>query len=126
MLAIRGVSVTSNYRKQLIQAYVEPEYMQYLQYRFGWSDTTISSIAWMSFKLAVNRIRRDVLVTKVCNDLLPTAEALCKRKYQSQVRSVSTTGETRNHIIRCTSPSRIKTCTQLLGALRRRLDYLET
>jgi hypothetical protein len=80
--------VTSNYRKQLIQAYVEPEYMQYLQYRFGWSDTTISSIAWMSFKLAVNRIQRDVLITKVCNDLLPTAEALCKREYQSHDKCV--------------------------------------
>jgi len=127
MLAIRGVSVTSNYRKQLIRAYVEPEYMQYLQYRFGWSDTTISSIAWKSFKLAVNRIRRDVLITKVCNDLLPTAEALCKRKYQSHDKCVlCQRQETRNHIIRCTSPSRIKTRTQLLGALRRRLDYLET
>jgi hypothetical protein len=29
-------------------------------------------------------------------------------------------------IIRCTSPSRIKQRTRLLGALRRRLEYLET
>jgi hypothetical protein len=27
MLSIRGIRVTSNYRKQLIRAYVEPEYM---------------------------------------------------------------------------------------------------
>jgi hypothetical protein len=27
MLSIRGISVTSNYRKQLIRAYVEPEYI---------------------------------------------------------------------------------------------------
>jgi hypothetical protein len=39
---------------------------------------------------------------------------LCKQK------------ETRNHIIRCTSPSRIKRRTKVLGALRRRLKYLET
>jgi prenyltransferase beta subunit len=32
MLSIRGISATSNYRKQLIRAYVEPEYIQYLQY----------------------------------------------------------------------------------------------
>jgi hypothetical protein len=76
MLTIRGISITNNYRKQLIRAYVEPEYMQYLQYRFEWSDSTITSIAWKSFQLAVQRIRRDVLITKVCNDILPTAEAL--------------------------------------------------
>jgi hypothetical protein len=29
-LLIRGISVTSNYRKQLIRAYVEPEYIQYI------------------------------------------------------------------------------------------------
>lgn len=34
MLTIRGISVTSNYRKQLTRAYVEPEYMQYLQYHY--------------------------------------------------------------------------------------------
>jgi prenyltransferase beta subunit len=31
MLSIRGISVTSNYRKHLIRAYVEPEYIQYLR-----------------------------------------------------------------------------------------------
>jgi len=127
MLTIRGISITSNYRKQLIRAYVEPEYMQYLQYRFEWSDSTITSIAWKSFQIAVQRMRRDVLITKVCNDLLPTAEALYKRKYQTHDNCVlCQQKETRNHIIRCTSPSRIKMRTKVLGALRRRLDYLET
>jgi hypothetical protein len=60
----RGVSsVTSKYRTQLIQAYIEPEYMQYLQYRFEWSDATITSIAWKSFKIAVQQIQSNVLVT---------------------------------------------------------------
>jgi hypothetical protein len=44
MLSIRGISVTSNYRKQLIRAYVEPEYIQYLQYRFEWPNETIEMI----------------------------------------------------------------------------------
>jgi hypothetical protein len=34
MLAMRGISITSNYRKQLIRAYVEPQYIQHLQYKF--------------------------------------------------------------------------------------------
>jgi hypothetical protein len=44
MLSIRGISVRSNFRKQLIRAYVEPEYIQYLQYRFEWPDETIGKI----------------------------------------------------------------------------------
>jgi hypothetical protein len=32
--------------------------------------------------LAIQQINRDVLITKVCNDLLPTANTLCKMKYQ--------------------------------------------
>jgi hypothetical protein len=29
MISIGGISVTSNYRKQLIRAYVEPGYIEY-------------------------------------------------------------------------------------------------
>jgi hypothetical protein len=82
MLSIGGISVTSNYRKQLIRAFVDPEYIEYLQYKFGWSNETITGIAWKCLKLlAIQRINQDVLLTKICNDLLPTAAALCKRKY---------------------------------------------
>jgi hypothetical protein len=41
MLSIRGISVTSNYRKQLIRAYVELEYIQYLQYRLTGQTKTL-------------------------------------------------------------------------------------
>jgi hypothetical protein len=78
MLSIRGISVTSNYRKQLIRAYVEPEYIQYLQYQFGWPNETIEIIARKCLSLAIQQINQDVLITKVCNDLLPTADTLCK------------------------------------------------
>jgi hypothetical protein len=75
----------------------------------------------------MKHIRRDVLVTKVCNDLLPTAEALCKRKYQTNDTCVMCQQqETHNHTIRCSSPSRINCRIKLIGALRRRLEYLET
>jgi hypothetical protein len=79
MLLIRGISITSNYRKQLIRASVEPAYIQYLQYKFAWSDEAVTMIAWKSLL----RINRDVVITKICNDLLPTAETLYKRNYQN-------------------------------------------
>jgi len=109
MLSIRGISITSNYRRQLIRAYVEPEYIQYLQYRFSWSNEIIEVIAWKCLSLAIQRIDRDVLITKVCNDLLPTAETLYKMRYQHHDTCILCHNqETRDHIIRCKSMSRIK------------------
>ena len=127
MLAIRGISITSNYRKQLIRAYVEPAYIQYLQYRFEWSDSTIQTIAWKCLSLAIQRIRRDVLVTKVCNELLPTAATLYKRNYQNHDTCILCHHqETIEHMLRCESPTRIKWRIQFMCALRKRLEYLET
>jgi hypothetical protein len=81
LLLIQGISITSNYRKQLIRASVEPTYIQHLQYKFGWSDEIVTSIAWKRSSLAIPRINRDVILTKICNDLLPTATTLYKRMY---------------------------------------------
>lgn len=127
MLSIRGISITSNYKKQLVRAYVEPEYIQYLQYRFEWSDSTIQTIAWKCLSLAIQRIRRDVLVTKVCNELLPTADTLYKRRYQNHNKCIlCQRRETIEHMLRCKSPTRIKWRIRFICALRKRLEYLET
>jgi hypothetical protein len=127
LLLIRGISVTSNYRKQLIRASVEPTYIQYLQYKFGWSDEVVLAIAWKSLSLAIPRIKRDVIITKICNDLLPTATTLYKRKYQHHDTCVlCSKKETRDHILRCNEPTRIKWRRKMLSALRSRLLYLET
>jgi hypothetical protein len=77
LLLIRGISITSNYCKQLIRASVEPTYIQHLQYKFGWSDKIVTSIVWKSLGLTIPRINRDVILTKICNDLLPTATDPC-------------------------------------------------
>ena len=73
MVSIRGISVTSNLFKQLVHAYVEPRYIGHLQEKFCWSDSVASIIAWKSLALAIERIDRGVLLTKVCNDILPSA-----------------------------------------------------
>jgi hypothetical protein len=127
MLSIRGISITSNYRKQLIRAYVEPEYIQYLQYKFQWSNEIIETISWKCLSLAIQRINRDVLITKICNDLLPTAETLCKMKYQHHDTCILCNNhETRDHMIRCTAPSRIKWRNQYIKAIRTKLNKIET
>jgi hypothetical protein len=126
MLAIRGISITSNYRKQLIRAYVEPQYIQHLQYKFQWSDKTIKAIAWKYLALAIKRIRRNMLITKVCNDLLPTSATLQKMKYQHHDTCIlCQQRKTRDHILRCQAPTRIKWRQQYIKALQHKLDSLE-
>ena len=127
MLAIRGISITSNYRKQLIRAYVEPQYIQHLQYKFQWSDSTTEVIAWKCLSLAIQRIGRNVLITKVCNDLLPTSATLQKMKYQNHDTCIlCKQRETRDHLLRCQAPTRIKWRRQYVKALQHKLDKLET
>lgn len=77
-LIIQNQAVTSNYRHHLIKAYTEPRYIYYLQGANGWSESTIWSIAWKSLSLGITRINRPVIVTKICNRILPTAVNLKK------------------------------------------------
>jgi predicted ATPase len=102
--------------------------IQYLQYRFGWPNETTEIIAWKFLSLAIiQQINRDVLITKVYNDLLPTADTLCKMRYQNHDTCILChQHETRDHIIRCTAPLRIKWRQQYIGALRKRLETIET
>ena len=41
-------------------------------FKFEWSDATIQTIAWKCLQLAIQRLNRDVVLAKICNDLLPT------------------------------------------------------
>ena len=127
MLSKGGISVTSNYRKQLIRAYVEPKYMEYLQYKFGWSNDTITGIVWKCLKLATQRINRDVLLTKICNDLLPTATVLRKRKYPNSDKCVMCNKqETRDHMMICEAQSQIKWRRSCMSAIRKQMDKMGT
>ena len=127
MLLIRGISITSNYRKQLIRASVELTYIQYLQCKFCWSDEIVTSIVWKSLSLAIPRLNRDVVLTKICNDLLPTFTTLFKIKYQYQdTCALCSKTDTRDRLLRCNEKSRIDWRSQMLTALRSRFIYLET
>ena len=67
-LHIRGHTITSNYDREINRAYLEPNYMAKLQEKFEWNESTIQSISWNSLRIAIKRIARTVLTTKICND----------------------------------------------------------
>ena len=127
VLHIRGVTITSNFRHQLQRAYVEPRYVFYLQNKFGWSNATAEIIAWKSLSIGIRRTRREVLTTKVCNDLMPTATSLKKRKYQFNDQCcLCGREETRDHMIRCKDETRLKWRRKYIRLIRQRMEHLET
>ena len=69
-LRINNVTITSRYREQMQRAISEPIYMAYLTKRFKWTDGIIQDIVWKSLKLALVRINRTVLATKLYVDTI--------------------------------------------------------
>ena len=78
VLDINGMTITTNVRHQLIKSYLEPNYIRCLQQKNGWNNKTINSIAYKYLNLGLKRIDREVILVKICNDLLPTATTLLK------------------------------------------------
>ena len=81
VLEINIMIITSNIRHQLIKAYSEPNYIRYLQQKNKWNNKTVNSIAWECLNLGLQRIVSEVVLVKICNDLLPTATTLLKWKW---------------------------------------------
>lgn len=128
MLPIRGVSITSNYQHHIVWAFTEPKYIQSVQEKSSWTNFITSRIAWRSLSLCeLYRIGRHVLTTKICSDLLPTANRLKGGNYQNH-DSCAACGqlESTEHLFLCSAPSRIKWRTCLLSALQSKLTYLKT
>ena len=127
ILVIRGVTITNDYPKYLQRAYTEPRYISYLQDKYQWTDATTEWIAWKSLSCGICRIQRPSLITKICNDLLPTATILKKWKYQAHdYCSLCGLPETNAHIYICCHNSRIKWRRALLKDVRTTLQSLKT
>ena len=78
VLEINGMTITSNIRHHFIKAYSEPKYIRYFQQKNKWNNKTMNSIVWKCLDLGLKRIDREVVLVKICNDLLPIATTLQK------------------------------------------------
>ena len=83
ILKINGTIITSTIRHHLIKAYAEPRYMRYLQKKNKWNRKTVQLIAWNCLNLGLRHLSREVVLVKICNDLLPTATTLQKMEVAS-------------------------------------------
>ena len=57
-------------------------FLGYLQQKNEWDDNTITDIMWESLSLVTQQINKSILLTKVCNDILPTTSTQQKWSYQ--------------------------------------------
>ena len=108
-LTIANKTISSSYKKHLIRAYTEPQYIEKIQQKFNWNNSTTEAIAWKALACSIRRIDRKCLTTKICNDLLPVAEYLKKIRYQASDKcSLCGAIETREHLFMCLAQPRIK------------------
>ena len=82
-LCIWGITISGKYKKHIAHTFTEPRYIKYVMKQFGWDAEAVELISWKCFKLAKTRIGRTTLLTKISNDLLPTAARLTKMRLQT-------------------------------------------
>ena len=120
-IQINGQSVTSNIFQQLVRAYTEPRYIEYLQKRFEWDDSDIKDIAWKCLSIALSRIDRLVLTTKICHHLLPTMHHMERCGWSNSDKcKACDEREDREHLLRCDHRNRLQWRRRMVKALRKK------
>ena len=113
------------YRYHLQQAHNKPAFIQKRKNENSWQDHTINNIKWRCLTIAINRIQRLVLTSKCCNDPLPIALSLYKRKYQDNGKCVLCNAqEISERLIYCKQKSRIQRRRRFISTLRIRLTAM--
>ena len=127
VLEINSMTITINVRHQLINAYSELRYIQYLQQKYEWKNKTVKYIAWKCLNLGLQRIDREVMLVKICNGLLPTATTLLKWKWQNHDNCcLCGQSETRDHMIPYAETTRRQWRIKTISAIRKRMKQMNT
>ena len=108
MLDIKGVSITSRLFHQLVREHTKETLLQQIQTKEKWDNVTAASIEWKSLSIAITRIDRNVVITKVCNGILPTMKVLHKTKQSfSKKCPLCPQIESQEHMLLCNDASRL-------------------
>jgi hypothetical protein len=119
-LHLDGKVIKSKLKKRIREAFTVPSYLCYLQKRFQWTDACVDNIDWLAYTQAIGRFStRQIQITKLCNDLLPTA------RWVNRYDLLTTSNcfhcgksEDRDHILRCKHVTRAQWQNDLLVHLR--------
>jgi hypothetical protein len=127
-LHLSGKVISSKLKQSIWDAYTVPPYLSYLQSRNQWSLEVFNSINWDAYNQAISWFPSQwVQVTKLCNNLLPTA--WWANWYDTlTIAHCLHCGELedRDHMVRCAYPPRQKWPSNLLAHLRKAHDSTET
>ena len=118
-LVIRNGTITSRYQAAIRHAYTGPALQLYIQHRHDWTDYTFQSINWNAHGQALrNHITHRIHFSKLVHDILPTAVYLNKMdKGKRCCPCCNHPKEDRDHIIKCSHPTRNKWRHGMLSAL---------
>ena len=87
----------------------------------------MQEISWKCLNLVLRRLDREVVLMKICNDLLPTAINLQKWKWQAHDSCcLCGISETRDHMLCCKGASRRKWRIKTIDKLRKRMKKIDT
>jgi hypothetical protein len=119
-LHLGGKVIPSKLKRHIREAFTVPPYMKYLQERFQWTEQCASTVDWKAYTQAIGRFNmRRIQITKLCNDLLPTA------RWANRYDSLTTDhclhcGEQEDcdHLLQCNFAPRILWRNDLLVHLR--------
>jgi hypothetical protein len=120
-LHIAGKVICARLKQWIREAATVPQYIAYVENRFKWNPLIFASIDWDAYNQTIGRFRhRRTQITKLCNDLLPTA------RWANRYNSLTTEHclycgkvEDRDHILQCSFSSREKWRSLLLSKLRK-------
>ena len=87
----------------------------------------MQEISWKCLNLGLRRLDREVVLVKICNDLLPTAINLQKWKWQAHDSCcLCGMSETRDHMLLCKGESRRKWRIKTIDELQKRMKTIDT
>jgi hypothetical protein len=121
-LHIDGKVICSKLKCTICDTTSVPQYLTYVVSRFKWSPSVAATIGWTAYTQTINRFRtqRVQIITKLCNNLLPTA------RWANRYQSLTTEHcihcgkiEDRDHIIQCSHEPRNTWRKSLLSKLRK-------
>lgn len=97
-----------------------------MQRKNGWSDTTVQIIISKSLSFGIEWINWTVLITKICNQLLPTALNLKKWNWKNHDNFIlCKQKETIKHLIQCLDPIQNEWRMKYISKLQKKIRFYQ-
>jgi hypothetical protein len=123
-LHIAGKVVCARLKQRIKEAATVPRYHEYVEKRFKWTPSITATVDWSAYTQAIARFSKQrTQVTKLCNDLLPTARWVHRYDSLTTEHCIHCgEPEDRDHILQCSHDTRRKWRASLLSKLRKAHD----